>query len=96
MTSMTEPPLGMVKQIERLERELAEARCQNTALKQVNMEREVDAATVLIDVQTVAHNAAIEEAAKVAEARDLSIMSSTVVDVEVRKIAAAIRSLVKS
>jgi hypothetical protein len=38
----------------------------------------------------------LEEAARVAEARDLSIMSSTVVDIEARKIAAAIRALIPS
>lgn len=37
--------------------------------------------------------AALEEAAKVADARDLSIMSSTAVDIEARNIAAAIRAL---
>jgi hypothetical protein len=36
--------------------------------------------------------AVLEEAAKVAEARDLSIMSSTVADVTARQIAAAIRA----
>ena len=40
-----------------------------------------------------ARNDALEEAARVAEARDLSIMSMTVVDVEARKIAAAIRTM---
>lgn len=40
-----------------------------------------------------AYSRAIEDAAKVADARDLSIMSSTIVDVEARKIAAAIRNL---
>jgi len=40
-----------------------------------------------------ARNEALEEAAKVAAARDLSIMSSTVVDVEARLIASRIRAL---
>ena len=42
-----------------------------------------------------AYNEGIEAAAKVADARDLSIMSSTLVDVEARKIAASIRALLK-
>ena len=45
--------------------------------------RQADAAIAIV----------LEEAAKVAEARDLSIMSSTAVDIEARKIAAAIRAL---
>lgn len=48
---------------------------------------------ILGEIVPAIRAAALEEAARVAEARDLSIMSSTVVDIEARKIAAAIRAL---
>lgn len=41
------------------------------------------------------YEAAKEQAAQIAQSRDLSIMSSTVVDMQCREIAAAIRAMVK-
>ena len=57
---------------------------------------DVDVDDFIIDFLTAIREAraeALEEAAKVAEARDLSIMSSTAVDVEARHIASRIRAL---
>jgi hypothetical protein len=52
------------------------------------------AAAVAAWNRQTARREALEEAAGVAEDRDLSIMSSTAVDVEARKIANAIRELI--
>ena len=47
----------------------------------------------IVTIRAETWKEAIEAAAKVADARDLSIMSSTIVDAEACKIAAAIRAI---
>ena len=70
-------------EITRLRAELAEVNENLTAAYMVGFEKGKD----------VGRDKALEEAAKMAEAGDLSIMSSTIVDVEARQIAATIRQM---
>lgn len=62
-------------------------------LRRIYEEEIADLKAALSTAREEGRREGLEEAAKVADAHDLSIMSSTMEDAQARKIAAAIRSL---